>query len=187
MRRSSPGAQPLPATGDRHDWDTIKKLIPYLWAYKWRVLFALTCLISAKFANVSVPLVFKQLVDGLDISREQAFIVVPAAVRTQCFRLSRRQFVLVEQMTSHLFTIPHDRIVLVGGETRQLGENVELAVDSRCRHRSQPFKAQLQYAPLPLGDQIISAAGKKRRRCISPMAASSTRSTRSSPWSPAAG
>ena len=80
MRRSSPGAQPLPATGDRHDWDTIKKLIPYLWAYKWRVLFALTCLISAKFANVSVPLVFKQLVDGLDISREQAFIVVPAAL-----------------------------------------------------------------------------------------------------------
>jgi ATP-binding cassette subfamily B protein len=80
LRRSSPGAQPLPATGDRHDWDTIKKLIPYLWAYKWRVLFALTCLISAKFANVSVPLVFKQLVDGLDISREQAFIVVPAAL-----------------------------------------------------------------------------------------------------------
>lgn len=80
MRRSSPGAQPLPASGDRHDWDTIKKLIPYLWAYKWRVLFALTCLISAKFANVSVPLVFKQLVDGLDISREQAFIVVPAAL-----------------------------------------------------------------------------------------------------------
>jgi len=69
---------------------------------------------------------------------------------------------LVEQMTSHLFTIPHDRIVLVGGETRQFGENVELAVDFRCRHRSQPFKAQLQCAPLPLGDQIISAAGKKR-------------------------
>jgi ATP-binding cassette subfamily B protein len=80
LRRSSPGAQPLPATGDRHDWDTIKKLIPYLWAYKWRVLFALTCLISAKFANVSVPLIFKQLVDGLDISREQAFIVVPASL-----------------------------------------------------------------------------------------------------------
>ncbi|QIP44016.1 hypothetical protein G9444_6773 (plasmid) [Rhodococcus erythropolis] len=36
---------------------------------------------------------------------------------------------LVEQMTSHLFTIPHDRIVLVGGETCQFGENVELAAD----------------------------------------------------------
>ncbi|MCK6394612.1 ABC transporter ATP-binding protein/permease [Zoogloea sp.] len=80
MRRSPSGAQPLPATGDRHDWQTIKKLVPYLWAYKWRVLFALGCLISAKFANVTVPLIFKQLVDGLDITREQAVIVVPAAL-----------------------------------------------------------------------------------------------------------
>ena len=80
MRRSPSGAQPLPASGDRHDWQTIKKLVPYLWAYKWRVLFALSCLISAKFANVSVPLIFKQLVDGLDITREQAVIVVPAAL-----------------------------------------------------------------------------------------------------------
>ncbi|MDD2990568.1 MAG: ABC transporter ATP-binding protein/permease [Zoogloea sp.] len=80
MRRSPSGAPPLPATGDRHDWQTIKKLVPYLWAYKWRVLFALGCLISAKFANVTVPLIFKQLVDGLDITREQAVIVVPAAL-----------------------------------------------------------------------------------------------------------
>ncbi len=80
MRRAPSGPQALPASGDRHDWQTIKKLIPYLWAYKWRVLFALGCLISAKFANVTVPLIFKQLVDGLDITREQAVIVVPAAL-----------------------------------------------------------------------------------------------------------
>ena len=80
MRRSPSGPPPVPANGERHDWQTIKKLLPYLWAYKWRVLFALSCLIGAKFANVAVPLVFKQLVDGLNISREQAFIVVPAAL-----------------------------------------------------------------------------------------------------------
>ena len=80
MRRSPSGPPPVPASGERHDWQTIKKLLPYLWAYKWRVLFALTCLISAKFANVTVPLIFKQIVDGLDISREQAVIVVPAAL-----------------------------------------------------------------------------------------------------------
>ncbi|MBS0348383.1 MAG: ABC transporter ATP-binding protein/permease [Proteobacteria bacterium] len=80
MRRSPSGPAPLPASGERHDWQTIKKLLPYLWAYKWRMLFALGCLISAKFANVTVPLIFKQLVDGLDISRSQAFIVVPAAL-----------------------------------------------------------------------------------------------------------
>jgi ATP-binding cassette subfamily B protein len=61
LRRAPSGPPALPASGDRHDWQTIKKLIPYLWAYKWRVLFALGCLISAKFANVTVPLIFKQL------------------------------------------------------------------------------------------------------------------------------
>src|SRR5690606_34020047 len=55
-------------------------LIPYLWAYKGRVLFALACLIAAKGANVSVPLIFKQLIDRLTITPEQAFIVVPAAL-----------------------------------------------------------------------------------------------------------
>lgn len=80
MRRSSSGALPVPASSERHDWQTIRKLVPYLWAYKWRVLFALGCLIAAKFANVSVPLIFKQLVDGLDITRAQAVIVVPAAL-----------------------------------------------------------------------------------------------------------
>jgi ATP-binding cassette subfamily B protein len=56
------------------------------------VLFALGCLIGAKFANVTVPLIFKQLVDGLDISRDQAVIVVPAALRwpTGCCASPRR-------------------------------------------------------------------------------------------------
>ena len=80
MRRSPSGPPPTPASGERHDWQTIKKLLPYLWAWKWRVMFALGCLISAKFANVTVPLIFKQIVDGLDISRDQAVIIVPAAL-----------------------------------------------------------------------------------------------------------
>src|SRR5690606_33109254 len=59
---------------------TLKSLIPYLWAYKWRVVFALACLIAAKGANVTVPLIFKGIIDALTITREQAFIVVPAAL-----------------------------------------------------------------------------------------------------------
>ena len=54
--------------GTRNDWGTLKTLVPYLWAYKWRVLFALVCLISAKVANVGVPLVLKQLIDALTIT-----------------------------------------------------------------------------------------------------------------------
>lgn len=71
---------PGPEPTERRDWETLKSLIPYLWAYKWRVVFALSCLIAAKGANVTVPLVFKGIIDALTITREQAFIVVPAAL-----------------------------------------------------------------------------------------------------------
>ena len=54
--------------GTRNDWGTLKTLVPYLWAYKWRVLVALACLIGAKLANVGVPLVLKELVDSLSIT-----------------------------------------------------------------------------------------------------------------------
>ena len=52
---------PAPAVGERHDWQTVKTLLPYLWEWKWRVIFALTSLVAAKVANVAVPLVFKDL------------------------------------------------------------------------------------------------------------------------------
>src|SRR5512146_1282849 len=66
MRRGS--NRPLPAPPDsslRGDWRTVSALLPYLTAYKGRVLFALACLIGAKLANVGVPLVLKQIVDSL--------------------------------------------------------------------------------------------------------------------------
>ncbi len=81
MRRQPPsGALPAPAGGERRDWQTIRTLFPYVWAYKGRVLFALACLISAKLANVSVPIVFKNMIDALTITPQQAVILVPAAL-----------------------------------------------------------------------------------------------------------
>ena len=68
MRRASSAPLPAPEAAPgtrRRDFDTIRNLFPYLWAYKWRVLIALTCLIGAKGANVAVPLIFKQLIDAL--------------------------------------------------------------------------------------------------------------------------
>ncbi|MDQ8022958.1 MAG: ABC transporter ATP-binding protein/permease [Moraxellaceae bacterium] len=78
MRRASP--LPAPATGELHAWATIKSLLPYLWAWRGRVSLALVCLIAAKVANVSVPIIFKHVIDALSITREQALIVVPAAL-----------------------------------------------------------------------------------------------------------
>ena len=75
-------ALPLPDASQRprHDWQTLKSLFPYLWAYKWRVMLALGCLLGAKLANVSVPLIFKRLIDALNLPADAAYIVVPAAL-----------------------------------------------------------------------------------------------------------
>ncbi len=55
---------------------TFTLLIPYVWRYKWRALLALLLLISAKVANVGVPLILKEIVDSLDPT--QAILTVPA-------------------------------------------------------------------------------------------------------------
>lgn len=67
MRHSS--RPPRPPAGqapqEMHAWQTVRMLFPYLWQYRIRVLAALGCLIAAKLANVGVPLVFKEMIDGL--------------------------------------------------------------------------------------------------------------------------
>ncbi|MDO8347474.1 MAG: ABC transporter ATP-binding protein/permease [Rugosibacter sp.] len=75
--RHAATALPAPAPSSRHDWHTIKTLLPYLWAWKGRVTFALACLLLAKLANIAVPLVFKDIIDAFTLPREQAFLLVP--------------------------------------------------------------------------------------------------------------
>ncbi len=57
------------------DWRVVPMLLPYLWEYKWRVVIALLFLVAAKLANVGVPLIMKDIVDGLD--SKQAVLVLP--------------------------------------------------------------------------------------------------------------
>ncbi len=82
---SSPDSSPLttsPTSPARSDWDTLKRLFPYLWDYKWRVLAALSFMLFAKLGNVGVPLLLKNLVDTMNIKPgdTQALLVVPAAL-----------------------------------------------------------------------------------------------------------
>ncbi|MCK4676241.1 MAG: metal ABC transporter permease, partial [Gammaproteobacteria bacterium] len=51
---------------NRKDFDNIKRLFPYIWDFKGRVFLALSCLILSKIAIVGMPLVLKEIVDGLD-------------------------------------------------------------------------------------------------------------------------
>ncbi|MBM3391724.1 MAG: ABC transporter ATP-binding protein/permease [Betaproteobacteria bacterium] len=78
MRRAATTPLPAPATGERRDWQTLRTLFPYIWAYRGRVLFALACLVAAKLANVGVPLVFKEIVDAF--TAERAALVAPLAL-----------------------------------------------------------------------------------------------------------
>ncbi|MBK6742253.1 MAG: ABC transporter ATP-binding protein/permease [Hydrogenophilales bacterium] len=46
-------------------WRAALSLFPYVWQYKQRFLIAMVLLVCAKLANVSVPLVLKEIVDHL--------------------------------------------------------------------------------------------------------------------------
>src|SRR5919106_64535 len=61
-----------------NEWKALATLVPYLWEYKWRVVAALAFLVTAKLANVGVPLVMKEVVDQLD--ERTALLVVPLAL-----------------------------------------------------------------------------------------------------------
>ena len=67
---------------DESDWHTLKRLFPYLWEYKWRVMAALSFMVGAKLANVGVPLLLKELIDSMtpQPTVAQAVLVVPVAL-----------------------------------------------------------------------------------------------------------
>jgi ABC-type multidrug transport system fused ATPase/permease subunit len=78
MRAHSSPNSLTPGSASRGDWGTVGTLLPYLWAWKGRVIAALAALIAAKVANVGVPMLLKEIVDALD--RESALLAVPLAL-----------------------------------------------------------------------------------------------------------
>jgi ABC-type multidrug transport system fused ATPase/permease subunit len=85
-RHGGSSSQPLPPEATpgtpRTDWATLRRLFPYLWQYKWRVLAALLFMIGAKAANVGVPVLLKNLVDAMDVKPGDpaALLVVPVGL-----------------------------------------------------------------------------------------------------------
>jgi ATP-binding cassette subfamily B protein len=81
---AAPAAGPgtAAASAVRGDWQTVGKLLPYLWTWRGRVLFALACLLAAKLANVGVPLLLKAIVDVMDVPAgdARALLVVPVVL-----------------------------------------------------------------------------------------------------------
>jgi ATP-binding cassette subfamily B protein len=61
-----------------NEWRSVQLLVPYLLEFRGRVALALALLVSAKLANVGVPLAMKGIVDGLDAKLQ--VVAVPVAL-----------------------------------------------------------------------------------------------------------
>jgi ABC-type transport system involved in Fe-S cluster assembly fused permease/ATPase subunit len=114
MRHMSSVSLPAPpkrsAGSSRGDWQTVRTLLPYLLAYKSRVLLALGCLIAAKLANVGVPLLLKQIVDGLTLPPAGQMLVLPVALLV-AYGLLRLSTTAFTELREYLFAKVTQRAV----------------------------------------------------------------------------
>lgn len=79
IERPSRNFPPAPGA-PQGEWQTLRTLLPYLMAYRWRVILALACLVLAKVANVAVPVVLKEIVDAVAVDPARAVAAVPAGM-----------------------------------------------------------------------------------------------------------
>ena len=79
---SSPAEPAGSVPQERSDGRTLQRLLPYLWTYKWRVIIALVFMVGAKLANVSVPILLKDLIDTMTLKPGDpaAVLIVPASL-----------------------------------------------------------------------------------------------------------
>jgi ATP-binding cassette, subfamily B, heavy metal transporter len=73
----------IPDSASPSTQSALKALWPYLWKFRFRVGLAIACLVAAKFANIGVPLVLKNIVDSFavpgSLSMKQV-LAVPVAL-----------------------------------------------------------------------------------------------------------
>ncbi len=77
---------------NRHDLANLRRIVPFLWEYKGRVIIALSFLILAKVATVGMPLVLKQIVDALDPRSLQLVLPVTLLLAYGALRLANVLF-----------------------------------------------------------------------------------------------
>ncbi|MBI5781274.1 MAG: ABC transporter ATP-binding protein/permease [Rhodocyclales bacterium] len=83
--------------------ETIARLWPYLWRYRARVLGAFAALLAAKFANVAVPLIFKELVDFLSLPPQAPRWALPPLALVFAYGLARFGTSLFTELRELLF------------------------------------------------------------------------------------
>jgi ATP-binding cassette subfamily B protein len=77
---------------------TLRRLLPYVWHYRWRVLVALVLLVAAKLANIGVPITLKELVDRFDPKLDALTIPALLLMAYGALRLSTSLFQELRQV-----------------------------------------------------------------------------------------
>ena len=72
---NAPVSRPVSA---RSEWQVLRELLPFLRPFTGRIALALALVIAGKLANLTVPLVLKRLVDGLNVA--PTLLVLPVAL-----------------------------------------------------------------------------------------------------------
>ncbi len=92
----------LIATDKKGDWRAARRLLPYLWKYRYRIGVALIFLVLARVANVSVPLVLKNIVDHF-AEGGNLVVVVPMALLI-AYAVLRFSTILFNEMRNVVFS-----------------------------------------------------------------------------------
>ncbi len=82
MRRMTFPAPPVVGGAQRSGLQTLRSLLPYLWpagnrGAHVRVVIAVLCLVAAKVATVTVPLVYSRAIDALAPKGSEAMLAIP--------------------------------------------------------------------------------------------------------------
>ena len=67
---------------DRRDWHNLKGMLPFLWEFRGRALFALSCLVLSKVANVGVPIILKHIVEYFERAKDDPATLAREEVRS---------------------------------------------------------------------------------------------------------
>src|SRR4051812_46617557 len=100
------------APAPHSDFGVVRSLLPYLWEFRGRVALALLLLVSAKLANITVPMVMKRIVDGL--SGPAAVAAVPAALLV-AYAVLRLSSTLFNELRDVVFVKVAQRAMRRGG------------------------------------------------------------------------
>lgn len=104
-----PPGDPLPPGAPRPN--PIRLLVPYLAQYKARIAVAMTCLLLAKVAHVTVPMVLKWIVDDLSAASIGKAVVVVPFLLLLAYGLARFSVTLLTELREFFFAKVTQRAV----------------------------------------------------------------------------